>query len=66
MEEKPTKLKTISVINRHCNRIVYFAVPVNYDYRSKSLEEIYKDSLFASFRKEETTHFAIGYNLKKL
>lgn len=58
-------MKTICVINHYCNRLVFFAVPNDYNHKGKSIEEIYNDSYMASFVKEKTARFAIAKNLKK-
>lgn len=56
-------MKTISVINHYCKRIVYFAVPNDYCHKRKSLEQIYQDASFASFDFKKTSRYAIAHNL---
>lgn len=56
-------MKTIAVINHHCNRMVYFAVDNDYTFKGKSIEQIYEDSYMASFNRLTVSKFAIRSNL---
>lgn len=56
-------MKTIAVINHHCNRMVYFAVDNDYTSKGKSIEQIYEDSYMASFNRLTISKFAIRSNI---
>jgi hypothetical protein len=56
-------MKTIAVINHHCNRMVYFAVDNDYTPKGKSIEQIYNDSYMASFDRSSVSKFAIRSNI---
>ena len=56
-------MKTIAVINPHCNRMVYFAVDNDYTSKGKSIEQIYDDSYMASFKRLTVSKFAIRNNI---
>lgn len=56
-------MKTIAVINPHCNRMVYFAVDNDYTAKGKSIEQIYDESYIASFNRVKVSRFAIRHNI---
>lgn len=46
------KYKVIGKIHHSSNRMVYFAIPQDYDPDGKSIEEVYKASFTFEFDKE--------------
>lgn len=64
MSANDKSVRVVPIINHYCHRTVYFVLQVDYDYHSASLEQLYDASYFASFIKNESSRYAIKFNLK--
>jgi hypothetical protein len=59
-----TMYKTIGVVSPYMHKMVYFAVPSDYDARHKSINQIYDDCIYFSTIKRNVQDVAIRQNIR--
>lgn len=62
-KDKNMKVRVFPLINPFCHRMVYFVLPIDYDVKQMSIEQIYEDSLIAEFDRKVSVRYAIKHNM---
>lgn len=56
------KFRVVGKMNHFCNRMVYFAIPEDYDTAGKSLEDVYNASITFDFKRELVENYVTVKN----